>query len=120
MTLSSQLRFDIEDAPSDADVEILPNGLEEFNERRWPGHQPWKALAVFARDGQRIVAGLSGGTYCGWLHPLSVGQRGAAQRGDRTPAHGRRRGPGAGARLPLGLGRHFQLPGPRLLPQARL
>ena len=67
MTSSSHLRFDIEDAPSDADVEILPNGLEEFNERRWPGHQPWKALAVFARDGQRIVAGLSGGTYCGWL-----------------------------------------------------
>jgi GNAT superfamily N-acetyltransferase len=67
MTSSSHLRFDIEDAPSDADVEILPNGLEEFNESRWPGHQPWKALGVFARDGQRIVAGLSGGTYCGWL-----------------------------------------------------
>ena len=67
MTSSSHLRFDIEDAPSDADVEILPNGLEEFNESRWPGHQPWKALGVFARDGQRIVAGLVGETYSGWL-----------------------------------------------------
>ena len=33
MTSSSLLRFDIEDAPSEADVEVLPNGLEAFNER---------------------------------------------------------------------------------------
>ena len=67
MNLSSGLRLDIEDAPSDADVEILPNRLEAFNESRWPGHQPWRPLAVFARDGQRIVAGLGGETYSGWL-----------------------------------------------------
>ena len=67
MNLSSGLRLDIKDAPSDADVEILPNGLEAFNESRWPGHQPWRPLAVFARDGQRIVAGLGGETYSGWL-----------------------------------------------------
>ena len=67
MNLSSGLRLDIEDAPSDADVEILPNGLEAFNESRWPGHQPWRPLAVFARDGQRILAGLGGETYSGWL-----------------------------------------------------
>jgi GNAT superfamily N-acetyltransferase len=67
MTSSSRLRFDIEDAPSDADVEVLPNGLEAFNESRWPGHQQWRPLAVFARDGESIVAGLAGETYSGWL-----------------------------------------------------
>jgi GNAT superfamily N-acetyltransferase len=67
MTSPSRLRFDTEDAPADADVEVLPNGLEAFNESRWPGHQPWRPLAVFARDGRRVVAGLGGETYCGWL-----------------------------------------------------
>jgi GNAT superfamily N-acetyltransferase len=67
MNPSSRFRLDIEDQPADADVEILPNGLEAFNESRWPGHQPWKELGVFARDGENIVAGLAGGTYCGWL-----------------------------------------------------
>jgi GNAT superfamily N-acetyltransferase len=67
MVSSSRLRFDIEDAPSDADVEILPNGLEAFNESRWPRHQQWRPLAVFAREGGRIVAGLAGETYSGWL-----------------------------------------------------
>jgi GNAT superfamily N-acetyltransferase len=67
MTASSRLRFDIEDAPSDADVEVLPNGLEAFNESKWPGHQQWRPLAVFARDGESIVAGLAGETYSGWL-----------------------------------------------------
>jgi GNAT superfamily N-acetyltransferase len=61
------LRLDIEDAPSDADVEVLPNGLEAFNESRWPGHQKWRPLAVFARDRERVVAGLGGETYAGWL-----------------------------------------------------
>ena len=67
MTPSFRLRIDIEDAPSEADVEILPNRLEAFNESRWPGHQPWRPLAVFARDGGSIVAGLAGETYSGWL-----------------------------------------------------
>jgi len=67
MTSSSRLRFDIEDAPSDADVEVLPDGLEAFNESKWPGHQQWQPLAVFARDGESIVAGLAGETYSGWL-----------------------------------------------------
>ena len=67
MTSSSLLRFDIEDAPSEADVEVLPNGLEAFNESRWPGHQQWPPLAVFARAGGSIVAGPAGETYSGWL-----------------------------------------------------
>jgi GNAT superfamily N-acetyltransferase len=61
------LRLDVEDQPAEADVEVLPNGLEAFNESRWPGHQKWRPLAVFAREGGRIVAGLAGETYSGWL-----------------------------------------------------
>lgn len=67
MIQSSRLLFEVEDAPSDADVEVLPNGLEAFNESRWPGHQQWQPLAVFARDGASVVAGLAGETYSGWL-----------------------------------------------------
>jgi GNAT superfamily N-acetyltransferase len=65
--LPSGLRLDVHDQPAGADVEVLPNGLEAFNESRWPGHQPWKPLAVFAREGETIVAGLAGETYSGWL-----------------------------------------------------
>ena len=61
------LRLDIEDRPADADVEILLNGLEAFNECRWPGHQKWRPLAVFARGRESIIAGLAGETYSGWL-----------------------------------------------------
>ena len=50
--MTSHLRFGIEDAPSDADVEVLPNGLEAFNESQWPGHQQWRPLAVFAAMGR--------------------------------------------------------------------
>ncbi|MGC2788356.1 MAG: GNAT family N-acetyltransferase [Roseiarcus sp.] len=67
MTPSSSIRFAIEDAPSEADVEVLPYALEAFNESRWPGHQQWRPLAVFAREGGGIVAGLAGETYSGWL-----------------------------------------------------
>jgi GNAT superfamily N-acetyltransferase len=67
MTSSSPIRFDIEDAPDDADVEILTNGLKAFHESRWPGHQLWRPLAVFAREGESIVGGLAGETFSGWL-----------------------------------------------------
>src|ERR1700733_3683352 len=67
MTLSSPIRFDIEDAPDDADVEILTNGLKAFHESRWPDHQPSRPLAVFAREGESIVGGLAGETFSGWL-----------------------------------------------------
>src|ERR1700733_9515526 len=105
MTSSSRLRFDIEDAPSDAGVEVLPNGLEAFNESRWPGHQQWRPLAVFARDGGGIAAGLAGETYSGWLfiRYLWVSE---ARRGQGI---GRKLmgGAEARARLPFGLGRHL-------------
>jgi GNAT superfamily N-acetyltransferase len=67
MDLSSGLRLDVEDAPTEKDVEVLPDGLEDFNESRWPGHQKWRPLAVFAREGESVVAGLAGETYAGWL-----------------------------------------------------
>lgn len=67
LPLPSGFRFDVEDEPSHDAVEALSWDLEGFNEKRWPGHQPWKPLAVFARDGERIVAGLAGETYAGWL-----------------------------------------------------
>ena len=67
MSLPSGLRLEIDDNPTDADVTVLPEALEAFNESRWPGHQPWQPLAVFARDRNSIVAGLAGETYAGWL-----------------------------------------------------
>ena len=67
VNLPSGLRLDIEENPTEADVEVLPHGLEAFNESRWPGHQPWKPLGVFVRDGESVVAGLAGETYCNWL-----------------------------------------------------
>ena len=67
MDLSSGLRLDIEDEPIEKDVEVLPNGLEDFNESSWPGHQKWRPLAVFARERESVVAGLAGETYAGWL-----------------------------------------------------
>ena len=60
-------RLAVEDNPAAADVEVLPNGLEAFNERRWPQHPPWRPIAVFVRNDGEVVAGLAGETYCGWL-----------------------------------------------------
>ena len=60
-------RLTVEDAPADADVDVLPHALETYNEGRWPQHPPWLPLAIFLRDEARIVAGLAGETYCGWL-----------------------------------------------------
>jgi GNAT superfamily N-acetyltransferase len=60
-------RLTVEEAPAEADVEVLPRALEAYNESRWPQHPPWKPLAIFMRDEAQIVAGLAGETYCGWL-----------------------------------------------------
>jgi GNAT superfamily N-acetyltransferase len=60
-------RLTVEDEPAKADVEVLPNGLEAFNEGRWPQHPRWIPLAAFVRSEGAIVAGLAGETYCGWL-----------------------------------------------------
>jgi GNAT superfamily N-acetyltransferase len=60
-------RLTVEDAPDEADVEVLPYALEAYNEGRWPQHPPWQPLAIFLRDEAQIAAGLTGETYCGWL-----------------------------------------------------
>ena len=60
-------RLTVEDAPDEADVEVLPYALEAYNEGRWPQHPAWQPLAIFLRDEAQIVAGLAGETYCGWL-----------------------------------------------------
>jgi len=60
-------RLAVEDDPAEVDVEVLPNGLEAFNERCWPHHPPWLPLGVFVRREKEVVAGLAGKTYCGWL-----------------------------------------------------
>ena len=121
MNASPRLRFDIEDAPAEADVEVLPNGLEAFNESRWPGHQQWRPLAVFARDGETIIAGLAGETYSGWLFIRYLWVNDAL----RGQGIGRDLMAGAESRA-LERGCHsawvdtFSFPGPRLLSQARL
>ena len=63
----ASLRFDIDDAPTTADADVLANGLEAYNELHWPRHQSWQPLGVFAREQQAIKAGLFGETYAGWL-----------------------------------------------------
>ena len=60
-------RLAVEDDPAEVDVEVLPNGLEAFNERQWPDHPLWLPLGVFVRREKEVAAGLAGETYCGWL-----------------------------------------------------
>jgi GNAT superfamily N-acetyltransferase len=57
----------VEDAPSSSDAEALGWALEGFNEAAWPGHQPWSTLGVFLRREGRVVGGLAGECYAGWL-----------------------------------------------------
>lgn len=67
MTLPPGVTLAVEDRPAEADIEVLPDGLRAFNEAAWPGHQPGQPLGVFLRQDGRVVAGLSGGSYAGWL-----------------------------------------------------
>jgi GNAT superfamily N-acetyltransferase len=60
-------RLTVEDDPAEPDVVVLPHALEAYNESQWPQHPPWRPLAIFLREGDRIAAGLAGETYCGWL-----------------------------------------------------
>ena len=65
--LGPDYRLTVEDTPAEADTDVLAYGLEAYNEGRWPQHKPWHPLAIFVRENGRIVAGLAGQTYCGWL-----------------------------------------------------
>jgi GNAT superfamily N-acetyltransferase len=65
--LGSGHRLTVEEAPVEADTDVLAYGLEAYNESQWPQHPPWRPLAIFLREETRIAAGLAGETYCGWL-----------------------------------------------------
>jgi GNAT superfamily N-acetyltransferase len=67
MQLPPGLTLSIEDKPAEADIDVLPEGLEAFNEQHWPGHQPWATHAVFLREAGHIRGGLHCETYAGWL-----------------------------------------------------
>jgi GNAT superfamily N-acetyltransferase len=61
-------RLDFTAKPRAEELDALSDGLEAFNERRWPGHQPWQEYAFLVRDGAAaVVAGIAGNTYAGWL-----------------------------------------------------
>ncbi len=83
MNQSTRLLIEVEHAQSDPDHEVLPNGLEPFNDSRWPYQQQRKTLAVFAR---RTGRALSRGSRAkpipaGSSHSLPLGQRCAAGKG---------------------------------------
>jgi len=67
VTLPPGLVLSVEDRPAEADVDVLPAGLHAYNDEQWLGHQPWHPLGVFLRQDGVVVAGLSGGSYAGWL-----------------------------------------------------
>lgn len=80
--MSAAFTLVVEEKPSEADREALPDLLEAFNERHWPGHQPWQEVAVFARDAAgRVAGGLYGETYGGWLFIRYLVMPEAARRG---------------------------------------
>ena len=121
MVLPSGLRLDVEDEPAHADVEVLPDGLEAFNEQMLA-----RASALEAACRLRPRRGADRRRRRGRnlrrlaLHPLSLGVGRTARPGNRAKPDGRGRIPRAGARLPFGVCRHVQLSGARLLPEARL
>ena len=67
MRLPPGLHLHTDDETLWADTNALAQKLETFNERQWPGHQPWQPLGIFVRDHQDMVAGLAGESYGGWL-----------------------------------------------------
>ena len=57
-----------EETPDPADVQFVRAQLTAFN-RAWTADDQLQPLVILVRDaGERIVAGLVGGTYWGWLY----------------------------------------------------
>jgi 8-oxo-dGTP pyrophosphatase MutT (NUDIX family)/GNAT superfamily N-acetyltransferase len=72
MELPRGLRITIEDTPSIADCEVLDYALDAHN-RAYLGETGFSQLALFVRDaGSRIMAGLDGSIYAGWLFVSSL------------------------------------------------
>jgi 8-oxo-dGTP pyrophosphatase MutT (NUDIX family)/GNAT superfamily N-acetyltransferase len=72
MDLPEGLQISIEDEPATEDRRTLGQSLDRFN-RDFLGDTKPSLLAVFVRDeAGRIVAGLDGSTYAGWLFVASL------------------------------------------------
>jgi GNAT superfamily N-acetyltransferase len=70
----------VETHPSAGDVDFLDTQINRFN-IAVTGIDDWQALAIFVRDdGGEIIAGISGGTWAGYLQIASLWVR-AEQRG---------------------------------------
>jgi len=67
VTRMNALEFQIRDNPSAEETDIILRGLIEYNESQ-AGPASRRNLAVFARRGDEIVAGLLGATHWNWLH----------------------------------------------------
>lgn len=67
MDLPPGITLSIQDKIAPDDEHALALSLEDFNEAAWPGHQPWSEFGIFLRDPTRIVGGLVGQVYAGWL-----------------------------------------------------
>lgn len=66
--MPNEYEITLTDSPRPEDVQVIEQGLVAFNAIK--GVQlDWITLDIFIRDpGGRILGGLTGGTYWGWLH----------------------------------------------------
>lgn len=70
-TLHRQPRLDVEDEPDDDDIAAVDDALEAFTVTA-AGHGAPRPLAVFARRGRTIVAGVHGWTWGGCCELVSL------------------------------------------------
>jgi GNAT superfamily N-acetyltransferase len=63
-----QPNISVTDAPDDADIKIIQDGLKAYNTEK-AGYDDYKPLAVFVTDPAtgKVVGGLYGGSYIGQL-----------------------------------------------------
>jgi GNAT superfamily N-acetyltransferase len=60
--------IDVAEAPDLDDLRLVGEGLTAYNNQHAPEFN-WQRLAVFLRDREgKLVGGLTGGTYWGWLY----------------------------------------------------
>lgn len=62
-----ELAFEVSETPGADDLAVIGQNLSAFNDAD-VGPAERRPLAVFVRDGDRIVAGISGYTGWGWLY----------------------------------------------------
>jgi GNAT superfamily N-acetyltransferase len=78
--------LNVEDRPDQNDVDFLDDQINRYNVAV-TGIDDWRALAIFVRDDAgTIMAGLSGGTWAGYLEVKSLWVR----EDRRGQGHGRR------------------------------